>query len=43
MLLREMLENVCATGGAYLQQQVPDTTLTTLDFPSGVKAHIFVS
>ena len=43
MLLREMPETVCATGGAYVQQQIPDTTLTTLDFPSGVKAHIFVS
>jgi len=43
MLLREMPESICATGGAYLQQKIPDTTLTTLDFPSGVKAHIFVS
>jgi UDP-2-acetamido-3-amino-2,3-dideoxy-glucuronate N-acetyltransferase len=43
MLLREMPESVCATGGTYLQQKIPDTTLTTLDFPSGVKAHIFVS
>jgi len=43
MLLREMPESVCATGGAYLQQKIPDTTLTTLDFQSGVKAHIFVS
>jgi len=43
MLLSEMPESVCATGGVYLQQKIPDTTLTTLDFPSGVKAHIFVS
>ena len=43
MLLSEMPDSVCATGGAYLQQKIPDTTLTTLDFPSGVKAHIFVS
>ena len=42
-LLGEMPETVYATGGSYLQQQIPDTTLTTLDFPSGVKAHIFVS
>jgi len=34
---------VYATGGAYLQKQIPDTTLTTLDFSSGAKAHIFVS
>ena len=43
MLLREMPNAVYATGGAYLQEQIPDTTLTTLDFHSGVKAHIFVS
>jgi len=43
MLLEEMPESVCATGGSYLQHRIPDTTLTTLDFPSGVKAHIFVS
>jgi len=43
MLLGEMPESVYATGGSYLQQHVPDTTVTTLDFPSGVKAHIFVS
>jgi len=43
MLLGEMPDSVCATGGTYLQKKIPDTTLTTLDFPSGVKAHIFVS
>ena len=43
MLLGEMPVTVYATGGSYLQHQIPDTTLTTLDFPSGVKAHIFVS
>jgi len=43
MLLEEMPETVYASGGSYLQHQIPDTTLTTLDFPSGVKAHIFVS
>jgi UDP-2-acetamido-3-amino-2,3-dideoxy-glucuronate N-acetyltransferase len=43
MLLGEMPETVYATGGSYLQYQIPDTTLTALDFPSGVKAHIFVS
>lgn len=43
MLLGEMPETVYATGGSYLQHQIPDTTLTALDFPSGVKAHIFVS
>jgi UDP-2-acetamido-3-amino-2,3-dideoxy-glucuronate N-acetyltransferase len=43
MLLGEMPETVYATGGSYLQHRIPDTTLTALDFPSGVKAHIFVS
>jgi UDP-2-acetamido-3-amino-2,3-dideoxy-glucuronate N-acetyltransferase len=43
MLLEEMPVTVYATGGSYLQHKIPDTTLTTLDFPSGVKAHIFVS
>ena len=43
MLLGEMPETVYARGGSYLQRQIPDTTLTALDFPSGVKAHIFVS
>ncbi|MGD8770205.1 MAG: Gfo/Idh/MocA family oxidoreductase [Desulfobacterales bacterium] len=43
MLLGEMPEAVYATGGSYLQRQIPDTTLTTMEFPSGVKAHIFVS
>ncbi len=43
MFLGEMPESACATGGSYLQHHIPDTTLTTLDFRSGVKAHIFVS
>ena len=43
MLLEETPESVYAAGGSYLQQRIPDTTLTALDFPSGVKAHIFVS
>ena len=43
MILEEMPQTVYATGGSYLQHKIPDTTLTTLDFPSGVKAHIFVS
>ncbi|MBW1981222.1 MAG: Gfo/Idh/MocA family oxidoreductase [Deltaproteobacteria bacterium] len=43
MLLDEMPATVHATGGSYLQEKIPDTTLTTLDFRTGVKAHIFVS
>ncbi len=43
MLLGEMPETIYASGGSYLQQAVPDTTLSFMDFPGGVKAHIFVS
>lgn len=34
---------VSATGGAYLQQHIADVTVTNIDFPTGVRAHIFVS
>src|SRR3989338_1619781 len=43
MLLGEAPIKVSAFGGDYLQRDLYDTTLTTLDFPSRVKAHIFVS
>jgi len=42
-LLDEFPEIVFSTGGRYLQTKVFDTTLTSMDFASGVKAHIFVS
>lgn len=42
-LLNEFPENISATGGTYLQHGIHDVTLTTMDFASGVKAHIFVS
>jgi len=42
-LLGEMPEEVCAQGGNYLNPNITDVTVTTLSFPSGVKAHIFVS
>ena len=42
-LLGEMPTEVTAHGGNYLNQDITDITVTTLDFPSGVKAHIFVS
>jgi UDP-2-acetamido-3-amino-2,3-dideoxy-glucuronate N-acetyltransferase len=42
-LLAEMPLRAAAHGGSYLNPPVVDTTLTTLDFPSGAKAHIFVS
>lgn len=42
-LLGEMPESVIAQGGNYLHQQIADVTISFLSFPSGVKAHIFVS
>jgi UDP-2-acetamido-3-amino-2,3-dideoxy-glucuronate N-acetyltransferase len=42
-LTGEMPERVTSIGGNYLQQRVSDVTLSSLSFPSGIKAHIFVS
>jgi len=42
-LLGETPCSVIAQGGNYLHEQIADTTVTLLSFPSGVKAHIFVS
>ncbi|MCU1307523.1 MAG: oxidoreductase family/hexapeptide repeat-containing acetyltransferase [Acidobacteriaceae bacterium] len=42
-LLDEIPNRVSTHGGSYLNTHIPDTTLTTCDFKSGVKAHIFVS
>jgi UDP-2-acetamido-3-amino-2,3-dideoxy-glucuronate N-acetyltransferase len=36
-------EMVQTTGGYYLHQAIADVTTTHLNFPSGLKAHIFVS
>ena len=36
-------ESVYATGGFYLHQKIADVTTTHLDFPSGLRSHIFVS
>ena len=36
-------EKVIAIGKAYLQKNIPDITLTSLDFREGKSAHIFVS
>ena len=36
-------ERVAATGGAYLQPSIADVTVTNIEFPTGVRAHIFVS
>ena len=42
-LLSEMPETVASFGGNYLHQQISDVTLSVMNFPSGVKGHIFVS
>jgi UDP-2-acetamido-3-amino-2,3-dideoxy-glucuronate N-acetyltransferase len=42
-LLGEMPDGVQAQGGNYLHPQISDVTVSLLSFPSGVRAHIFVS
>jgi UDP-2-acetamido-3-amino-2,3-dideoxy-glucuronate N-acetyltransferase len=42
-LLGETPSKVSCNGGAYLNHDVVDVTLSHFDFPSGVQAHIFVS
>jgi UDP-2-acetamido-3-amino-2,3-dideoxy-glucuronate N-acetyltransferase len=42
-LLNEFPSRVSSQGGAYLNRNVYDVTVSELDFPSGVQAHIFVS
>jgi len=42
-LAGEMPKSIRAQGGNYLHQQIADTTVTLLNFDSGVRAHIFVS
>ena len=42
-LLDELPTEVHCSGGTYLSQNVADVTLSALSFPSGVRAHIFVS
>jgi len=42
-LLDEAPDGVQAQGGNYLHPQIADVTVSLLSFPSGVKAHIFVS
>ena len=43
MLLNEEPIKVSSFGGDYLNKGIFDTTLTTMEFKNGVKAHIFVS
>ncbi len=42
-LAGEEPESVQTTGGNYLHRRIADVTTTHLEFPSGLKAHIFVS
>lgn len=43
LLLNETPDWLFSSGGNYLQEKIADSTLTVLNFPTGVKAHIFVS
>ncbi|MEJ2717977.1 MAG: Gfo/Idh/MocA family oxidoreductase, partial [Deltaproteobacteria bacterium] len=42
-LLGEVPANVYATGYCHIQKDVEDVTISIMDFPSGVGAHIYVS
>jgi len=42
-LAGEEPEAVMATGGNYLHKRIADVTTTHMEFPSGLRAHIFVS
>ena len=42
-LAGEMPEEVSCTGGQFLQRGIADASLASMSFPSGARAHIFVS
>lgn len=42
-LVGEMPDSVDALGGNYLHDRISDVTVSLLSFPSGIKAHVFVS
>jgi UDP-2-acetamido-3-amino-2,3-dideoxy-glucuronate N-acetyltransferase len=42
-LVGEMPDGIDAQGGNYLHDQIADVTISLLSFPSGIKAHVFVS
>jgi UDP-2-acetamido-3-amino-2,3-dideoxy-glucuronate N-acetyltransferase len=42
-LVEEIPDTVDAQGGNYLHDQIADVTVSLLSFPSGIKAHVFVS
>jgi UDP-2-acetamido-3-amino-2,3-dideoxy-glucuronate N-acetyltransferase len=43
LLLKQLPIQVTATGGAYLQPNIADVTVSTMLFNRGVRAHLFVS
>ena len=43
LLLKQLPVQVTATGGAYLQPNIADVTVSTMLFNRGVRAHLFVS
>jgi UDP-2-acetamido-3-amino-2,3-dideoxy-glucuronate N-acetyltransferase len=43
LLLKKLPIQVTATGGAYLQPNIADVTMSTMLFDRGVRAHLFVS
>ena len=43
LLIGERPSRVSAHGGCYLHQGIADVTVSNLEFPSGVRAHLFVS
>ena len=42
-LVGELPDSVSAHGGSYLHNRIADVTVSVMSFPSGVKAHVFVS
>jgi len=42
-LTNSTLKNINATGSAFLQKGIPDSTMTQIEYQNGVKGHIFVS
>jgi len=42
-MLNEFPSNVTSVGGAFLQEDIHDTSITYFKYPSGVQGHIFVN
>lgn len=42
-LAQELPDSVACQGGNYLHARIADVTVSTLNFPSGLKGHVFVS